>query len=241
MSDGTPRTRREIRSLSLRRRARVLAQYATAIDRMRELDLPDGDGRHEPAELRYQAALHGISPFRDDELWSKCRHDSWFFFPWHGMCLMRFERIVQHHLGNDTWSLPYWTAPIPTTMRPTPCRSRSATRAAESALPRSQPGINEGEPIDLFLWMRGRRSAYPIRAAGRGSEADLRRRRRPGRQAERERPWLTRDDAPRHRPRRGGWGDGLLRHGRPRPDLLAPSLQHRPALAGMARPWCRAR
>jgi tyrosinase len=154
MSNGTPRTRREVRSLLADDDGlRVLEQYATAVDRMRELDLPDGDGPPtNPLSWRYQAALHGISPFRDDELWSKCRHNSWFFFPWHRMYLMRFERIVQHHLGDDTWSLPYWdyTDPDDDEAHTLPEPFRHPSGGNPLFLDRN-PGINEGEPIDLFL------------------------------------------------------------------------------------------
>lgn len=93
----------------------VLAGYASAIQKMRQIDAAE-DQQGLPANplgWRYQAALHGIStgegvPLTADKLWNSCRHNSWFFFAWHRMYLYRFERILQFHLGDENWSLPYW-------------------------------------------------------------------------------------------------------------------------------------
>ena len=44
----------------------------------------------------------------EDPTWNSCRHNSWFFHAWHRVYLHRFEQIVQRHLGDEGWSLPYW-------------------------------------------------------------------------------------------------------------------------------------
>ena len=75
-------------------------------------------GRPFPADqtnYNYQAFIHG----NDDQpgpgpdgVWNRCQHQSWFFFPWHRMYILWFERIVravvvaQH--GPADWALPYW-------------------------------------------------------------------------------------------------------------------------------------
>jgi tyrosinase len=50
---------------------------------------------------------HAFAPL-DPSRFSSCRHMSWFFLPWHRIYLYFFERIVQTHLDDPTWSLPYW-------------------------------------------------------------------------------------------------------------------------------------
>ena len=109
-----PRVRRDVQSLIAEGPSgmKVLEDYATAITRMRELD---GDPDVEPADprsWRFQAALHGFDGVEDDLLhpqnWSSCRHFSWFFLAWHRQYLFYFERMIQFHLQDDTWSLPYW-------------------------------------------------------------------------------------------------------------------------------------
>lgn len=92
----------------------TLVAYERAVGLMRAAD--PGPGRPtEPTGWRYQAAIHGLAgpdgrPDTSDPIWSSCQHGSWFFLPWHRMYLAAFERIVQHHLGDDGWSLPYWYA-----------------------------------------------------------------------------------------------------------------------------------
>jgi tyrosinase len=90
---------------------KVLEDYARGITAMRERDTGNGDPQ-DPLSWRFQAAIHGypgLAPTLDHRnLWGSCRHNSWFFLPWHRVYVLAFERIVQHHLEDDTWSLPYW-------------------------------------------------------------------------------------------------------------------------------------
>jgi tyrosinase len=111
--DTDPRVRRDVQSLLAEGDdgRRVLDDYARAIALMRERD----SGSNPPADhlsWRFQAAIHGFPGLRPslthEKLWGSCRHNSWFFLPWHRLYLLAFERIVQFHLEDDTWSLPYW-------------------------------------------------------------------------------------------------------------------------------------
>ena len=114
MSDATaPRIRRDVQSLLAGGDdgREVLDDYARAITAMRERDPASGPPR-DPLGWRFQAAIHGFSgippSLTHPQLWSSCRHGSWFFLPWHRLYLLNFERIIQFHLEDDTWSLPYW-------------------------------------------------------------------------------------------------------------------------------------
>ena len=91
-----------------------LTSQDVAIEVMRGLDPPTGKPR-DPLSWQFQAAMHGRATRtgradRSNSLWSRCQHGSWFFLPWHRMYLAAFEAVVQHHLGDDDWSLPYWYA-----------------------------------------------------------------------------------------------------------------------------------
>jgi tyrosinase len=118
MSNGSPeneqRARRDVQSLLADGEdgRKVLDDYATAIDAMRQRDSDTGDDLSDPLSWRFQAAIHGLAgvPATVDHpnSWSACRHFSWFFLPWHRVYLFFFERIVQFHLEDETWSLPYW-------------------------------------------------------------------------------------------------------------------------------------
>ena len=99
----------------------VLSAYERAIGTMRGLDSPDGPPT-DPVGWQFQAAIHG----RDDgngradtsnPFWCNCQHGSWFFLPWHRMYLAAFERVIQFHLEDDEWSLPYWYAIDPDSPR----------------------------------------------------------------------------------------------------------------------------
>jgi tyrosinase len=92
----------------------VLVAYARAVETMRALDPATGKPDN-PLSWQFQAAMHGRatrtgSADRSNSLWSRCQHGSWFFLPWHRMYLAAFEAVVQHHLGDEEWSLPYWYA-----------------------------------------------------------------------------------------------------------------------------------
>lgn len=111
--DPTPRVRRDVRSLLAEGAAgrAVLDDYARAITAMRALDVP-GAAPTDPRSWGFQAAIHGRPGVRwkatDPKRWASCRHNSWFFLPWHRIYLLCFEQIVQSHLDDPTWSLPYW-------------------------------------------------------------------------------------------------------------------------------------
>lgn len=92
----------------------VLEAYEEAVGTMRDLDPPSGRPDN-PLGWRFQAAIHGLAnaaggPDTSNELWCNCQHGSWYFLPWHRMYLAAFERVVQHSLGDQDWSLPYWYA-----------------------------------------------------------------------------------------------------------------------------------
>ena len=91
----------------------VLTDYAQAVGAMHELDPADGTRPTNPLGWLYQAAIHGRALANgnsdtSDPQWSNCQHGSWFFMPWHRMYLRAFEMVVQHFLGDEQWSLPYW-------------------------------------------------------------------------------------------------------------------------------------
>ena len=90
----------------------VLAAYERAVGMMRDVDPPTGKPV-DPLGWRFQAAIHGLAdasgrPDLGNALWCNCQHGSWYFLPWHRMYLAAFERIVQHSLEDEEWSLPYW-------------------------------------------------------------------------------------------------------------------------------------
>lgn len=114
MGNGaTPRVRRNVQSLIADGDSgqKVLDDYARAITEMRKRDSGPGDPR-DPLSWRFQAAIHGYpgvpGSIVHKNLWGSCQHASWFFLPWHRLYLFHFERIVQFHLGDPSWSLPYW-------------------------------------------------------------------------------------------------------------------------------------
>jgi tyrosinase len=116
MTNGAePRVRRDVQSLVAEGPSgmKVLEDYATAITAMRAIDRKAGKGDpKDPRSWRFQAAIHGfpgLTPsLTDKRRWSSCRHNSWFFLPWHRVYLYYFESMIQHHLGDPEWSLPYW-------------------------------------------------------------------------------------------------------------------------------------
>ena len=94
----------------------VLADYAHAIEKMKRLDPGTGELSDppptDPRSWRFQAAIHGYPDLEGSidhpRRWGSCRHGSWFFLAWHRMYLLFFEQIVQFHLSDPSWSLPYW-------------------------------------------------------------------------------------------------------------------------------------
>ena len=112
--------------------------------------------------LAYQAAVHGVgTPTAPppDKFRSQCRHQGWYFLPWHRMYLYYFERIVRAAVveatgGPEDWALPYWNygrngrnATMPLPFRPPP------VGLAALAMPRN-PGINAGATIPSTITRR---------------------------------------------------------------------------------------
>ena len=92
---------------------KVLEGYATAITAMKAIDTAAGPGNPtDPRSWRFQAAIHGFpgvtASLRHPKHWGSCRHNSWFFLPWHRVYLFYFESMIQFHLDDPTWALPYW-------------------------------------------------------------------------------------------------------------------------------------
>jgi len=92
----------------------VLSAYERAIGTMRGLDPPTGPPT-DPVGWQFQATIHGRADDNGDAdtsnpFWCGCQHGSWYFLPWHRMYLAAFERIIQFHLEDDQWALPYWYA-----------------------------------------------------------------------------------------------------------------------------------
>lgn len=42
------------------------------------------------------------------DVFGKCPHHNWWFFPWHRAYLYYFERILRHQAQDDSLCLPYW-------------------------------------------------------------------------------------------------------------------------------------
>ena len=106
-AEAAGRVRRDVRSLLENDQGRrVLDAYGRAIRAMRALDADETRPPTNPLSWRFQAAIHGIALSGGDPVWRSCRHGSWWFLPWHRAYLHRFERIVQHNLGDPTWALP---------------------------------------------------------------------------------------------------------------------------------------
>ena len=114
-SGGELRVRRDVQSLVDEGPSgmKVLEDYGRAITAMRAIDEAAGDGDPtDPRSWRFQAAIHGfpgLAPStKDPRKWGSCRHSSWFFLAWHRIYLLHFEAMIQFHLDDPTWSLPYW-------------------------------------------------------------------------------------------------------------------------------------
>ncbi len=123
----------------------IVTGYAAAIELMRERPLRD------PTSWTHQAAIHGFDGASPPALSDECRHQGWYFLPWHRMYLYYFEQIVRAAVietgGPEDWALPYWNygrngrnATLPLAFRPPP------VGLAALAMPRNS-GINAGATI----------------------------------------------------------------------------------------------
>lgn len=156
MSNGI-RVRRDVQSLLTDGDdgEQVLRDYAEAITKMRQLD-PGPDDPADPLSWRFQAAIHGLPGLQPSpshpKLWSSCRHNSWFFLAWHRVYLLAFEKVIQFHLDDDTWALPYWdyTKTDDDTSRVLPAPFRSPRTNNPLFTSRREPSINaETNPQSL--------------------------------------------------------------------------------------------
>jgi tyrosinase len=75
-----------------------IVAYKKAVTKMR--GLPATDKR----SWKNQAEIHGqvLGSF------GSCRHQSWYFLPWHRAYLHCFEEIVRELSGDQNFALPYW-------------------------------------------------------------------------------------------------------------------------------------
>src|SRR6188472_1819854 len=84
----------------------IVTYYGRAVAAMKAKSAND------PTSWTYQAAIHGTYTTPTKPLWLECRHQGWFFLPWHRMYLYYFERIVRAQVvalgGPANWALPYW-------------------------------------------------------------------------------------------------------------------------------------
>ena len=82
--------------------SKTITSYAKAIKIMKGLSSSN------PTSWAYQAAIHGTSTVPKKPRWDTCEHNTEFFWSWHRMYLYWFERIIRHHSGDKTWTLPFW-------------------------------------------------------------------------------------------------------------------------------------
>jgi tyrosinase len=147
-----PRVRRDVQSLIDEGPSgmKVLEEYATAIAAAKALDADENVDPSDPRSWRFQAAIHGYggvpATIDDPNHFSSCRHFSWFFLAWHRVYLFYFERMIQHHLQDDTWSLPYWdytkVVPNDDSSRKLPAPFRTPRFDNELFTPLRDPDVN---------------------------------------------------------------------------------------------------
>ena len=248
-----PRVRRDVQSLIAEGPSglKVLEDYATAIAAMKALDADEDVDPADPRSWRFQAAIHGFAGVRatidDPNHWSSCRHFSWFFLAWHRVYLFYFERMIQFHLQDDTWSLPYWdyTKRIPgdDSCRILPEPFRTPRTNNELFTPLRDPDVNDEtnpEAAGRHPLRRARGAAdRHVRLRHRQPGAELRRRHRRGHRPERGAVRLAGGDparlGPRARRRRPRWADVRLQHRRPGSGLLDAPQQPRPPVGRLDR------
>ena len=143
MPPGNPFVRRDI--WSLQPDDPIVIAYGDAITAMK------AKASSNPRSWSYQAAIHGTAVGSPPALANECRHQSWYFAPWHRMYLYYFERIVRAEViaagGPATWALPFWDYDRSGT-NTLPLAFRQSTRPDGSPNPlfvaNRNPGINSG-------------------------------------------------------------------------------------------------
>lgn len=123
----------------------IVLAYGDAVASMKAKPADD------PTSWSYQAAIHGTHEASPPMLANECRHQSWYFAPWHRMYLLYFERIVRAEVrangGPKDWALPFWDYDRVGT-RTLPLAFRQPRRPDGSANPLfvadRNPGINSG-------------------------------------------------------------------------------------------------
>jgi len=123
----------------------IVIAYGDAVARMQARPADD------PRSWTYQAAIHGSAVASPPPLANECRHQSWYFLPWHRMYLYYFERIVRAEVeaagGPQHWALPFWDYDRNGT-RTLPPAFRGATRPDGSPnalfVANRRQGINSG-------------------------------------------------------------------------------------------------
>lgn len=85
-----------------------VAAFEKAIAEMRKRDI---QSPNDPTGWLYQAAVHGKDVSDNDQpknLWNQCKHNSWWFLPWHRAYIFQFEKMLQKYSGDNKLRLPYW-------------------------------------------------------------------------------------------------------------------------------------
>jgi tyrosinase len=131
----------------------ILVSYGDAVAAMQ------AQASIDPTSWAFQAAIHGSLSASPSPEWNQCRHQSWYFLPWHRMYLYYFERIVRQHVivngGPSDWALPYWNYDAGSGRNTLPTAFRNPTRADGSPNPlfvsNRRPGINTGAGLPAAI------------------------------------------------------------------------------------------
>ena len=227
--------------------------YAKAVADMQKRPATD------PTSWRYQSGVHGYNRLSDPNgnlpeplppapeqkrFWNQCQHQTWYFLPWHRGYLAYFEQIVAAAVvkagGPPNWALPYWnySAPDPSA-RLLPDAFVKPTLPDGSDNPLFVPGRNsntndfhiDDDTVSLECLTHSPFQRVRIRLAASMASV-VRNEIHPSRRTERtSRGCPAQRHARRHRRNHGQSG-----YRRARSDLLAASLQYRPAVGSLDPP-----
>ena len=183
------------------------------------------------------------TPSAAEDFWDQCQHQSWFFVSWHRGYVAAFEAVIANTIaglgGPADWALPYWNYSEDLSKNPkarlmppdffekTIDGKPNALFSRRSRASNGDFGLDASVVTLKALKMRNFANSVPGRPSGFGGP-------------------VTGFNT-------GGGDNGGLenlphnavhgqiggfmndpRHRRARPDILAASLQHRPALGGLA-------